>query len=116
MTSTGFGWIKYEGKIYQHDIMITVSGQVVPRNETELRRKYGTAHAIDPDEIKFLLKEQPEVIVVGTGQEGMAKLTNEAKNVIMQSSVRVIEGPIPAACKKFDELKGKKAALFHVTC
>ena len=115
-TATGFGWIKYNDKIYEHDVLITASGQVVPRNEDELRRKYGTSHAIGVDEIKFLMREEPKVIVIGTGQNELARLTSEAKELILKSPVRLIEGPSSAAVKRFDSIVEKKAALIHVTC
>ena len=117
MTSTGFGWIKYNDKIYEHDILITASGQVLARNEDELKRKYGTCHAVDLSEMKILLKDNPKVIVFGTGQTGMARLSKEAKDELMKAMrTRIIEGPTPAACKKFDSLTESKAGIFHVTC
>lgn len=116
MTSSGFGWVKYEGKIYEHDVLITVSGKILPRNEAEIVRKYGTMHAIDADEIKFLLNENPEFIVIGTGHEGCAKLTSDAKALIMKSPAKLIEGQSPAACKRFDSLTERKAAIIHITC
>ena len=116
MTSTGFGWIKYNDKIYEHDVLILADGRVLKRNEDELRRKYGTSHAIGADEIRFIMKEQPKVIVIGTGQSCLARLTQEAKEIILKSPVRLIEGPSPAACKRFDSIAEKKAAIIHVTC
>jgi len=116
MTSTGFGWVKYNDKIYQYDIMITVSGEVIPRNDEEIKRKYGTPHAIDASEINFLLQQKPRAIVIGTGQVGMARLTKDANTAILKSTARIIEGASPAACKKFDALTGPKAAIIHVTC
>ncbi len=119
MTSTGFGWVKYNDKIYEHDVLITVSGQVVPRNETELKRKYGTSHAVDSSEIEFLMREKPKVIVFGTGQTGCARLSSAAKDVILKNMLtRVIEGSSPDAVKKFDQLRAREAtaAIIHVTC
>jgi len=116
MTSTGFGWLKYNNKIYEHDILVISDGKVIPRNEDMLRKKFGTCHAIGIDELKILLQGSPEVIVIGTGQNGEARLTQEAKEFITRSHARIMEGSTPKACKKFDEITAKKAALFHVTC
>ncbi|MEM2956481.1 MAG: MTH938/NDUFAF3 family protein [Candidatus Pacearchaeota archaeon] len=119
MTSTGFGWIKFNEKIYEHDIMITVSSEIVKRNEEELRRKYGTCHAIDASEIEFLLKEKPRAIIFGNGQSGCARLSQGAKSVLNKAmTTRLIESLTPAACKRFDQLREKEpiAAIFHVTC
>ena len=117
MTSTGFSWIKYQDKIYEHDILIDVNGQAYPRNETELKRKFGTCHAVSKEEMEFLLRGNPRVIVFGTGQTGMARLSSEAKDVLMKAMrTRMIEGTTPLAVKMFDSLTEPKAAIFHVTC
>jgi hypothetical protein len=117
MTSTGFGWVKYHDKIYEHDILIDLDGNAYPRNETELRRKFGTCHAVSKEEMEFLLKGNPRVIVFGTGQTGMARLSSEAKAVLMKAMrTRMIEGTTAQAVKKFDALTEPKAAIFHVTC
>ena len=75
MTSTGFGWIKYKDKIYENDILIDIKGDANPRNVEELRRKFGTSHAVSKEEMEFLLRGNPRVIVFGTGQTGMARLS-----------------------------------------
>ena len=116
MTSTGFGWVKYKDNIYEHDILILADGTMRPRNEQELKRKFGTMHAVDVEEIKFLAQENPEIIVIGTGQSGEVRLTQGARDYIKKTGLRVMEGLSPKACKYFDSLEGKKAALIHVTC
>jgi hypothetical protein len=127
--STGFGWIKvsykdnilnstkYKDKIYEQDILIDINGNAFPRNEDELRRKFGTCHAVSKEEMEFLLKGNPKVIVFGTGQTGMARLSAEAKALLMKAMrTRIIEGTTPAAVKKFDALSEPKTAVFHITC
>jgi len=117
MTSTGFGWVKYQDKIYENDILIDINGNAYPRNEEELKRKFGTCHAVSKEEMEFLLKGNPRVIVFGTGQTGMARLSGEAKAVLMKAMrTRMLEGTTPMAVKKFDSLTEPKAAIFHVTC
>ena len=117
MTSTGFGWVKYQDKIYEHDILIDINGNACPRNVAELTRKFGTCHAVSKEEMEFLLRGNPKVIVFGTGQTGMARLSSDAKAVLMKAMrTRMIEGTTPQAVKKFDALSEPKAAIFHVTC
>jgi hypothetical protein len=115
MTSTGFGWIKYKEKMYEHDIIVTTSGNVLQRDD-EIIRKYGTHHAIGKEEMSKLLEGDPEIVFVGLGQDGVAKITDDAKELLMKSNSRLIEGITPNVIKKFDEFKGKKSALFHTTC
>jgi hypothetical protein len=116
MTSTGFGWAKYNEKIYEYDIIILVDGTVRSRNEEELRRKFGTMHAIGIEEIQILMSGNPEVIIIGTGQSGELKIMQAAKDYIIKNRINVVEGISPKACKYFDNTTGKKAALIHVTC
>ncbi len=115
-TTTSFGWIKYNDKMYNQDILITVSGNVILRKEDELRAKYGTMHAIDKSEVELLLKEKPRTIFFGTGQTGMARLSKDAHAILMKSMTRIVECSTPEAIKKFDMAGGPKAAIFHVTC
>ena len=117
MTSTGFGWVKYQDRIYEKDILVDINGQAYPRDEEALKRKFGTCHAVSKEEMEFLLRGNPRVIVMGTGQTGMMRLSQDAKDVLMKAMrTRLIEGPSPAACKKFDQLTEPKTAIFHVTC
>jgi len=116
MSSTGFGWIKINDRLYENDVIVLANGTVLGRNEERLRRKYGTGHAIDEEEIGLLLEGKPDVIVIGLGQSGMARITDKAYALIKKSPVRLVEGSTPNALKKFDELKCEKAGLFHVTC
>jgi hypothetical protein len=116
MTSTGFGWAKYNDTIFEHDILILVDGRVMPRNEEDLRRKYGTMHAVGIEEIQIMMSGNPDTIVIGTGQSGELKLTQPARDCIIKNKINVVEGVSPKACKYFDNLTGRKAALIHVTC
>lgn len=116
MTSTGFGWAKVGDKIYEHDVLILADGKVMQRNEDEVKRKYGTTHAVGIEEIQMLMSGNPHIIVIGTGQNGEAKLTKEARDYVVRNKLNVMEGVSPKACKYFDSLTGSKAALIHVTC
>jgi len=96
--------------------LITASGQVIPRNKDELTRKYGTQHAIGIEEIDLLLKDDPEVIFIGLGQRGIARITSDAKTRLLKSRARIVEGPTPQVVKRFGSFERKKAGIFHVTC
>jgi hypothetical protein len=116
MTSTGFGWAKVGEKIYEQDVLILADGRVMPRNMAEVTKKYGTDHAVGIEEIQILMSGNPDTIIIGTGQNGEVKLTREARNYVVQNKLNVVEGISPKACKYYDTLAGKKAALIHVTC
>ena len=99
-----------------HDVIILPNGKIIEREYKKIEAKYGTSHVIDENQIEILLKEKPEVIVIGTGFEGIAKLTDKAREKILKQNIKLTELKTPEAVKTFISLKGKKAALFHSTC
>jgi len=113
-TATGFGWVKYKGKIHQEDIIITARGDVMRRDQDEVMRKYGTLRAISPEEMKILLLDNPEVIVVGIGQSDSLRMPPEVMDLLEKSSSRLVQGSSPKAVKYFDQLTCAKSALIHV--
>ena len=115
-TATGFGWVKYQGKIHQEDIIILASGEVMRRDSDEIMRKYGTMKAISLNEMNLLLSGNPEVIVVGTGQTDAEalRLPPEALDALNKSNSRLVQGSSPKAVKYLDQFSGTKAALIHV--
>ena len=112
--ATGFGWVKYKGKIHQEDIIITAYGDVMRRDQDEVLRKYGTLKAISPEEMRILLSGNPEVIVVGIGQSDSLRMPPEVLDMLEKSGSRLVQGISPKAVKYFDQLTCKKAALIHV--
>lgn len=107
---TSFGSVTAGNKKYNHDVHVDPDGNIAPREGD---------HKVSADEIRTVLKSNPEVIVIGTGQFGCVKLSEEAVRVAEASGVKVVRGRTPKAIKKFNELidEGKRvAAIVHVTC
>ncbi|MCO6041652.1 Mth938-like domain-containing protein [Thermococcus alcaliphilus] len=111
-----FGRISVNRKEYSHDIVIYPSGKVERRKKWISKEKHGTSHKLDPEELKKYLKEDFEVLVVGTGIYGMLSLLPESRKLI--EGKEVIEKPTPEAAKVFNELRKKRKTLgiFHITC
>jgi hypothetical protein len=107
--SSTYGSITVDGKTYSHDVYIFPSGKVE-------EREYG--HTFTKEQIEHLLKEKPEVLVVGKGTSGMAALSDGARSLLEEKGIEIIEGHTPDIRDKFNELaKTKKlAAIIHVTC
>ena len=112
--ATGFGWVKYKGKIHQEDIIITAGGEVMRRDGDEVLRKYGTLKAISVNEMNILTAGNPEVIVVGIGTGDSLRLPPEAMEILEKSGSRIVQGNSAKAVKYFDQFAGTKAALIHV--
>jgi len=107
---TEFGIIVVDGKTYEHDIKILPDGKIL--------RRWGPrgSHEICLEEFDEILSQNPEVIVVGNGQSGVARVEEKAVEEIEGKSIKLIIEETPKAIKTFNEIKNKKAGLFHVTC
>lgn len=108
--STRFGEIVVNGNKYTHDIIILADGKIEKRPMPK-----GT-HYICLSEIEKLLEKQPEVIVVGTGQSGVAEIEPEVEEILEKKKIMLYTFPTPEAIKVFNKVKKTKAGLFHLTC
>jgi hypothetical protein len=113
---TSFGSITVEGESYDHDIFITLEGEVKKRKKKLSKAIYGTSHTISPDEIKYTCQGKPEGIIVGSGQHGIARLSGEAAEFLKSQNCQVILKRTPEAIKEWNNLAGKWIGLFHITC
>ncbi len=71
---------------------------------------------VGPDELAKACKGDPELLVIGTGQDGTAALNEEGAAFLKERGIEVKALPTPRAIKEFNKAKGRKAALLHVTC
>jgi hypothetical protein len=49
---TTFGTITIDGKTYEHDVIIRLSGEVLKRKKKLSKKYYGTSHVLSKDEAK----------------------------------------------------------------
>ncbi len=114
-----FGFITIDGKNYTDDVEVRPSGEV-------LDWWRGESHLIDVEDVKRALTQNPEVIIIGTGESGLARVTEEAKKEIEEKGTKLIIDMTEEAVKTFNIIKqeseaeeGKKTkviGLFHLTC
>jgi hypothetical protein len=109
INSSTYGSITIDGVKYGHDVYILPSSKVE-------EREYG--HTFTKDQVEYVLKENPNVVVIGKGTSGLASLSGDARALLEKREVEVIEAYTPAIVDKFNKLtKTKKvAAIIHVTC
>jgi len=113
---TEFGEITIDGKTYEHDVIIRLSGEVVKRKKKLSKRLYGTSHIVSKDEAKFVFEKGCKRLILGSGQEGNVHLSPEAEAYLAKKDCKVVSRPTPQAIRAFNEAHGKKIGLFHVTC
>src|SRR6478752_4305628 len=65
---TTFGTITIDGKTYEHDVIIRLSGEVARRKKKLSKKYYGTSHVLSKDEAKFVFENGCEQLMLGTGR------------------------------------------------
>ena len=114
-----FGSITISGKTYNYDVEVRWTGEVLKWWRKE-------SHIIDVEDVKRAIGESPEIIIIGTGQAGVAKVTEEAKKEIISKDIELIIDRTEEAIKTFNIQKEESAeeegrqkkviGLFHLTC
>ena len=116
INKTSFGSITVDEESYDHDIIITLDGKVKKRKKKLSKAIYGTSHKISLDEIKYVYRDKSEGIVIGSGQYGVVRLSDEASEYLKKNHCKVILRPTPEAIQEWNRTEGKWIGLFHITC
>jgi hypothetical protein len=111
-----FGSITIDGKTYDHDVRIGLSGKVSKRQKKLSKQQYGTSHIISEAEAKSVYRDGCDVIIVGAGQQGNVHLSPEAAAYFENKRCKVLLQPTQEAIHTFNRSKERKIALIHVTC
>jgi hypothetical protein len=113
---TKFGSITIEGRDFDFDIVIGIGGKVTKRKKKLSKEIYGTSHILSLPEIKHIFKKEAQHLIIGSGQSGMVKLSDEAKKYLQGKGCQVELLPTPQAIKAWNRAKGQAIGLFHITC
>ena len=113
---TTFGTITIDGKTYEHDVIIRLSGDVVKRNKKLSKKYYGTSHVISKDEARFVFEAGCGQLILFSGQMGNVQLSPETEAYFAKKGCKVLLQPTPEAIQVFNRSHSKKIGLFHVTC
>jgi hypothetical protein len=76
------------------------------------------SHALHKDDLTDVVRYEPEVIIVGSGEPGLMKVLYETKQFIESKGIELIIENTKNACKKYNELSKNKnvVATLHLTC
>lgn len=113
---TQFGSVTIDGKTYEHDVVIRLSGKVIKRKKKLSKREYGTSHIISKEEAKFVYEKGCRELILGTGQYDNVRLSEEAAAYFSKKDCKVVAQPTPSAIQTFNGSESQKVGLFHVTC
>ena len=111
-----FGSIVINGRKYGRDVLLFPDGTVRERKGGFW--KFGS-HAINRADIEELVTAKPEVLVVGTGTNGRARVTPEAEACAREANIGFTSAPSSEAVRQLNQLidEGRRvSALTHITC
>jgi len=100
---TEFGSITIGGCVIEHDVIIRLGGKVKKRKKKLSKRVYGTSHTISLDEAKHVFEKGAERLIVGSGQQGMVVLSDEAEDYFRRKGCAVKWAPTPAAIRLWNK-------------
>ena len=113
---TEFGRVTIGGEVYERDTIVRADGKIKKRKKGEVKEIYGTSHKIGPRELARVCKGNPDVLFIGTGQNGAVELTEDGAEFLRHRGVECHALRSPEAVEAFNKAGGRKALLIHVTC
>ncbi len=102
---TSFGSITIEGKEFEHK-----------RKKKLSKAIYGTSHVLSLDEARYVYEKGTKQLIIGSGQYGNVKLSDEAASYFEHKHCQVDLWPTPEAIGAWNKAEGPVIGLFHVTC
>lgn len=109
--SYNFGKIIINSKEYNSDIIIY-------KNNIYDKWWRRASHHLCIEDIKEILDNMPEILIIGTGYYGLMKVPIELIEYLESNNIEVIIKKTKAACDEYNTLHQKKnvVAAFHLTC
>ena len=74
---------------------------------------------LTPQDLEEALKEKPEIVVIGTGEYGVAEVYPDALEFLKKKKIEFFIEPTGKAVEIFNQFKKenkKVVGLFHLTC
>jgi hypothetical protein len=113
---TRFGSVTLDGKVFEHDVVIRLHGQVKKRKKKLSKAVYGTSHTISLAEARHIYQKGAARLIIGAGQYGTVELSDEAAAYFERNSCRAELLPMPEVIQAWNEAEGAVIGLLHVTC
>ena len=106
-----FGEMVVDGKRYHADLIIYPN-----RVDANWWRKNG--HQLCITDIEDIVAEQPEYLVVGTGNPGLMRVLPETQEYLQNQNIQLVSEPTGRAYKTYNEMCTQKRVIgvFHLTC
>lgn len=106
-----FGLIVINGEEYSSDVIIYPD-----HINSHWWRKEG--HQLAPEDIQEIIKQKPEILIVGTGEPGLMKVPPYTAEYIKSKGIRLIVEKTRRAWRTYNDLSKSAQVIgaFHLTC
>ena len=107
-----FGSIKINKQEFDKDIFIDLDEKI----STWWREE---SHVFQKKDIESFLKKIPEIVIFGTGKQGLAKVSEDTKDFLKSLKIEMISGSTDQAVEEYNQAKKqdkKVVAFLHLTC
>ncbi len=106
-----FGQIVVSGQKYTSDVIIFPD-----RVRVNWWRK--TGHQLCLKDIAAVMTENPEVLVVGSGDSGLMKVLPEVERAVETQGIKLIVEATAQACQTYNHICHSQRAIaaLHITC
>jgi hypothetical protein len=113
---TRFGSVTIDGKVYEHDVLIRLGGELEKRKKKLSKAVHGTSHIISLAEARHVYQKGAELLLIGAGQSGTVTLSEEAAAYFKRHRCQVRLLPTPEVIPAGNQAEGPVIGLVHVTC
>lgn len=103
-------------RTFDQDVYIRANGKVGLRAKIHHDGEPGNVHQVDVAELKAVCKDRPSILIIGTGHCRSITLSEDAEQFLLRRGVTYELLPSADAASAYNTIKGRKAALLHVTC
>lgn len=109
--SYSFGEIVINGTKYTSDVIIYPD-----KVDDSWWRQRG--HLLQKEDLKDVIEYNPKVLIVGTGDDGLMKVSDDTKQFLKSKGIEFISEKTEKACDIYNSLKEKRnvVAALHLTC
>ena len=117
INSTEFGHITIDNQKYGQ--VLIIGDQVKERDYDQLKELFGTSHKIGDWEVADLLSNQPQSIIIGTGQQGVLTVDQSIIEQIKEAGIELKMAITPQAINLYNQAQAANQqvnALIHTTC
>ena len=99
--------------------VLLIGEKMISRQVEKVKQAYSTDHVVADWEQKLLLSENPEVILIANGRNGLLKVDGEFKKKVENLGIELKVVLTPKVISEYNQLikQGKKVnCLIHTTC